>query len=518
MEANLAAKQVYYDSQLDDLDTIIRIEGSLAFLYGRMHQHRKSIPILKRVIGMLEKMDKPNQNMMAQSFILIANSYSIRKKQDSALLLWLQKAVNYHKEAFPNEPLRLTRPKRTKALIYSQTGQYEKAIRELKEVLEIHRVYGERNFSTVFGAWHDLGMAYLKNQQPKEAFDAFSEGYKQKGQIFQSGNRIRLLRLMTNQGKVAYELGLKEAHWLDTAMVILENACNLVDSLKHTIRGHLSDESLYLPARRTYEYAIKPARVQYARTGDLSLLEQALQWMDEGKSVRLLESRWLASTDLLHDVPHAQRTKLDSLHVQVESSLKAYALSNGDQELRKAWYGAQNKLSEALRKLKAENPSYYAMRYGRPKLSIEELQNSMKADEQLISCFGQEDLLQVIIVRHDTVFSYEAYPDAAQIQRWKAFLSQPDKAEATLYSSEAASQYAMLTDSIRRALFASGFSENIKHHYVAADGMISGLPLGTLVASVAQLSNSPSFSELSYLILDQDFTYIPAIASFLKRK
>ena len=101
------------------------------------------------------------------------------------------------------------------------------------------------------------------------------------------------------------------------------------------------------------------------------------------------------------------------------------------------------------------------------------------------------------------------------IEHWKRQITNQELAEKASFSQESAIAYSRLTAELSDILLGPVYKQNPHQLYIVSDGILSGLPFGTLSISPGYQGNTQSFQDINYLVKTLIITYLPSANALL---
>ena len=524
MEGGLAeflkAKYEYEQSAYDPGDFKMRVLGSIGFAYDRMNLPEEAIPYHLATF----KLGDQNSLLMAQVVSILASDYGKIEKFDSASY-WVNKSLSIIKNLYSSTHITNVRPLRVKASLLNRTGKSEEAIEVVETVIDILENARGKYHRSIAQSYYDLGIYNLYGERFKDAHVQFQKAIRSAGKPRPGSPWLTHLRFLTYDGLAQVNLAKTDgAHWLDSAEISLTHAEYWIDSLRHRNRGLKSDQTLFGIARITYGGLVQLMAERHKKDPDPAWLEKAFIFGEKGKAVRLMESRWAQQAPAFSGIPSHITEEGFKLEAQWESIIKTAFRYPDSLELQSEKLELHNKRNQFLRNLKDQYPQYYQLRYKSPTPYRKSVQSLLIPGAWLISFYETSHLIHAFAISADTIIHWESPSIDSlkpKIAKWKQYITNQEAAEVAIFSQQSAMDYASLTSELYDILLGPVIAHKPKHLFIVPDGVLTGLPFGTLSVRKEKQISSRGFQDIPYLIKEVEISYLPAANALLmsrKRK
>jgi tetratricopeptide (TPR) repeat protein len=420
----------------------------------------KALTFYQRALRIRKMQLDPNHRLLGNVYNNLSNTYRLRRQYPEALE-YGQKALAIRDSLYDDLHPEVAESLNDLGLYYEDVAEYEKALDYYRQALSINREVRGEWHATLADSWERMGNCYLASSDPERAREHYLKALAIRKKT-QDARHPDLLDLQTKLGKVYPDdptrglewvtqslelMGLEKVaranalrvtfplqalnalgvrgdlhmelfrrtgnlEWLERAADNYQLARTIIEITRRRYQEPASKQLLLDNYFQIYEQSLEVAFIRYQLGESQEALEEGLKIAEFSKNVLLLESMQKAQADQFAGLP-------DSLY-QLETDLKldmAFYEQQAFDEESKGESASTQRLAEIgdklfqikrnyyllLDTLAARYPDYYELRYGKPKLSVEALQDSLAGSGQdLVGYFLGEKYLYTFVVTPDT--------------------------------------------------------------------------------------------------------------------
>lgn len=494
LKANVLYSQLHLDSAKEYYQYAIKVDSSLNISSKRANYYYN--------LANVHNLDKDNDNAIyygykslqigqelnnmeaiSNAYGVLGRSYLDREIRDSAVF-YLSKNLDLCKQVYPSSSQERGSAYDALAEFYRRFHIYDSALIFVQRALTIE-------FEGLDGNLLDNPKVdSLTNNQKR--FEILAH----KGQI--------LTEAYLNYGApIAYLESAQEAFTLAMEAFTINRKSFQEEGAQLFSLGHFY---------HVIEEALECLHLLNSDQQNLEYIDQALQFMERGKAVLLMESLHEASFESNVSVP-------DSL-LKRERELKGFmklARSIDDTVMTDSIAKKQHELQEYI----ASNfPAYYQTNYGDDIVSLAQLQDTLLSHEAIIEYFWNDSSMYALGITQDSTHLIKLDVDTSLVFQYirevrKVPISNLDSLQEqfTKYCSLAYELY----ETHCKPLF-SNFDSKITKLWIVPDGSLAYLPFDALLASKVKKGGKVNYQDLPYLINIFEVNYAYSAAWFLKSR
>ncbi|MEM6769895.1 MAG: CHAT domain-containing protein [Bacteroidota bacterium] len=198
-----------------------------------------------------------------------------------------------------------------------------------------------------------------------------------------------------------------EVQHLKIALEAYDLASQTVDLLRKTYRAEAAQIVLQENATPLFEAAIEVCRQLWELTKDTSYLERAFQFSEKNKSVVLQASIQAEAAIRFAALPAAVQAEEEALKNRLTSRTERYyqerdrgaaSLEDSLDYYHVQLIEAQSEYNNFLARLESNYPDYYTLKFADKTATLREVQQNLKAGDQLLEYFWGEERLYRFLV------------------------------------------------------------------------------------------------------------------------
>lgn len=300
-------------------------------------------------------------------------------------------------------------------------------------------------------------------------------------------------------------------------------ALTLADSIRMSFHAEESKIQLSGHIDDIREAGIQTALALFEITGKIAYADQGFQWMEQNKSLALLESIQKSEAQghlLIPDSMLWREKQLIADQVYFEDILRQH-LEIGDlfskAAVRDSLFSIKAQRQKLTRYLEKEYPAYYQSKYSHTNINLLEIQQQLSPDQVLIESYSGSQNLFVFALTH-TDFCFKIIHQSTKLEGLIEDLRR------LIQTPEALDRYALSFEKFQQksaAIYQSFLApvahllQGKKRVILIPDGKLYGFPFEVLIKTEIP-DIYPDYRKLPYLLREYAFSYPYSATSWLK--
>ncbi len=304
---------------------------------------------------------------------------------------------------------------------------------------------------------------------------------------------------------------------VETAIKVYELGCQLIDQLRQSYQTNASKINLGKKAIKIYEggiWAIEAARTHLAITGMHPL---AFYFFEKAKGSLLLSALQDSLAKTSTDIPKKLLTEEQQLQIELtylEKSIQQQKTkeTNKNEALIQQWqsefFDYHQQHQALLKKLETDYPNYYQLKYDTQTVNVEQLQNSLKPQQIMISYFISSTHIHIFAIGSQIAEQVSIVQPPNFEKMIKRFLKSINQLRYAKYVALGKQLYDLLIAPIQKHLPSSS-NNNISKLIIIPHGLLSYLPFEALICSEAPTPTPgiSSYYGIDYLLNHFEISY-----------
>lgn len=300
-------------------------------------------------------------------------------------------------------------------------------------------------------------------------------------------------------------------------------ALTLADSMRMSFYAEETKIHLSGYTADIREGGIQTALALFEITGERTYAAQGFQWMEQNKSLALLESIQKSEVRghlLIPDSILWREKQLIADQVYFEDILRQnLEIGNlfSEAAVRDSIFSIKAQGQKLTRHLEQEYPTYYQAKYSHANINLSEIQQQLSPDQILIESYSGRQNLFVFALTH-TDFCFKVIHQPTKLEELIGDLRK------LIQTPEALDRYALSFDEFQQksaAIYHSFLApvahllQGKKRVVLIPDGELYGFPFEVLIKSVIP-DMYPDYRKLPYLLREYAFSYPYSAANWLQ--
>ncbi|MEL7195888.1 MAG: CHAT domain-containing protein [Bacteroidota bacterium] len=399
------------------------ILGNLALFYYNVQAYDEAETYARQVIDIIQQYPGlPPQYQFIDYVVL--GSILVKLDRETEATPYFERAEELLEGVQSNKDFHLTSYYEALAKLYLSTGDYDQAIdlarkaENLWEEKELASISARiSNLSTLAKAYYaqediEASMKTIQHSWKLSNLPDFNPGTDTQLPGLGAVPKLRnLAETLITFGDIAY---LDKAHRLPEAYNAYRLAADLMDSIRisRRERGWSMDADYEVLYERdeVFDKGMEALFALYQQTGETQWMEEALVFSERNKATLLAESFAKQKAEQVFNIPVnilATERNLRSRILQLEQQLLLTQERPGSQlEVQvPIWeeeiYHVRASHDSLIQILRKQYPDYYRLTYQTPQVSIDELQDALRADEALVEYFMADSVLFTMVLYGD---------------------------------------------------------------------------------------------------------------------
>jgi CHAT domain-containing protein len=302
---------------------------------------------------------------------------------------------------------------------------------------------------------------------------------------------------------------------LKAALKCLELADNLISRIRQIRLSEKDKIALSAKASEIYQAGIKLCYdISEVSVNKKEYLEKAFDFVERSKSSVLFSAINDTKAKSFAGIPGElidEETKLKKDIAFNEQKLAQKSGESEETEISKLLLDLNSKYNNFIKKLEADYPEYYNLKFNQSHISLSELRNSLDDKTAIITHFVNSTD-QRIYTFYISQKSYK-FLNTALDQNFKKDVSRLRNA----IKYDIKDQFIQSAQLLYNQLIPDEFSKDINRLIIIPEGILSTIPFEVLLSSEQDLSNA-DYASLPYLVKKYNVSYDNSTTLFAQRK
>lgn len=492
-DINTFASVIYFNNALkvyrsiydENHPKIALVLNNLALQYDAQENYDQALENLQQVSNIYNNLHEGDHPSKAFAAFSTGNVYYHQQSFDQALS-YQNQALEMYIRLYGNKHPEIANIYNLEGDIYLKKGEYRTAIETIQKAIyanlsdqESTDIYQNPKLENYYNA--DILLSSL--QQKSDAFETYH-----------------------------YSKTLKFRD-LKAALTTLEKADELVSHIRQIRLSEKDKISLSGKASEIYEAGVSLSyQMSQVVFKPKVYLEKAFYFAEKSKSAVLLSAIQDTNAKQFSGIPSELITEESELKANIvlqEQLLATNQEPKKEADLKQELLLLNNRYNEFVRKLEADYPNYYNLKFNVKHVTLSELQNALGTDTGLVTHF----------ITDDRIYTFYVTQDDFQVVRE----SKADDFDKQIMGLRNAMKYDVKKSFVTTAqrlydeLFPMKIKSNVNQLMIIPEGGLSTIPFEALITE-QKLEGELSYSQLPFLIKKYNVSYDNSATLFVQRK
>lgn len=311
-----------------------------------------------------------------------------------------------------------------------------------------------------------------------------------------------------------YSLSLRVKH-LNLAMENLEKCDTLIGKIRQARTSKADKIALGKTAHQVYEDAIRISlNLSEVTTRKNFYVEKAFVFSEKNRVSVLLSAISETNAKSFANIPQSlieEEKTLKSHIAELEQQLLEKPTQTLEQKYRNQLFELNRKYESFVKNLEQKYPQYYNLKYQLSFASVANLQQSLRANEAILSYFVAQKTERVFIFKITS--KGLSYQNVAKIESLEKFV----KALRNGIKYKVKKLFSKYAFTIYEQLFPKNFVKNSEKLIIIPDGILSAVPFESLLTAEDEDFKTP-YTQLPYLIRKHSISYAYSATLFYQTR
>lgn len=420
--------------------------------------------------------------------------------------------------------------------IYRRQKQYNQSLAAYQKAFDIRIAESDTVSKDINYAYHNLAEVHQESGDFQQAVDLYQKALQSADRNFTSSDYFdnpkpdnldltieskELIKDLDFKGRLFYEWYNESGDIVHLKIALASYRCaiELIDGKRADL---ISDGSKLLWQEKlfpVFEHALKVALEIYEKEGLLEMKDLIYEWMEQSKSMVLLESLAAQQEEVGSVGQDSLLRQIELLEDQVSSLQREFIETPADDRLKKDFLKAQIDYWETKRILNEYKSSFRNQIQELDQTTLSDFQAQLNDEHSLFVEYfvGNQEVFALFFNKNQSyVFSTKLDDIPEQTKRLRGLLSTPNE---SLESYEA---FQKLSHQLYLQLLSAGlntFDESIDKITIIPDGILAALPFEVLLDQPSEAKTvyyGPD--QLPYLINQYAINYAFSIATLIQQR
>ena len=393
---NIRLYKKYLPNDISGLHKIYNLFASSLYAEKKYEQAKK---YWLETLSFSEKnYDESNRNSIVTTSLLLSNLYSDAEQIDSSRF-YLKKIEKYKVKNDPFEDRYLY----SEGSIYLKEKKYFEALKAYKSAFDVSRKSDQPRLQKKIADLH------LEQGQFKQALKNYQLGLQELSPNFSSSDvsqnpapttiiqKHLFLKFLSAKAKTLNIL--KSENYETQILKAVDTSLKTLDLLKPNYRNQADKLNLIEDSFSLFESGIEACYQLYLKKKEERFLDKIFYYSEKSKSVLLLDALLNTKATRFAKIPKELLQKESYLKSTITYYKKQIELGvTTSSLLEDEIFKLNNEHTDLIKTFETKYPSYYNLRYNTTVVSIASVQNSLTAEEMVISYFyGKESIYALAI-------------------------------------------------------------------------------------------------------------------------
>ncbi len=372
-------------------------------------------------------------------------------------------------------------------------GNYKAALNDFENArqLILQKWDGKKHWE-IAHVLNKIGQLHSQFNQPQKAIESFDLAMEQLSGSTTAIYQSKMVQILKNKTQVLNQNNTKPEYL--EAVLSVDLGITILDNLKPTFKSHADKLLLIEDVFPLFEAGITAAFHLYSLNNDEKYIDLALHYSEKSKSIVLLEALLASKATDFANIPEPLLERENQLKSEITFVEKKLNVSKSDAgKLADNLFDLKSEYRKLVEDIEVNYKTYYDLKYSTAVVSLEEIQEKLKADEKLISYFyGNKTIFAIGIGKTGKQFESIAIDSLfkGKIRNVQKMLADP-KSDVDLLATVSHELYKIILEPFVKT------NEPTKLAIVS-DGLLNYIPFGAL---------NTSLSGTSYLIEKHSVSY-----------
>ena len=334
-----------------------------------------------------------------------------------------------------------------------------------------------------------------------------------------------LLEALQLKSKILYDLAQQKPEYLEPSYKTALLTANLIDTIRSDYTSDFDKQFLAQTSYQIYETALQTSFQFFGKTRKEIYLTDMLNIMEKSKAVVLLNN--LQKGQAEKDFSEADRVKLyefrrslNDLDKKIfDARIKNKSFSDTTtQRLETQRASVHLNYESFIADLKKQYPSYAAVKFGAPTLSISDIRKNLPDDGIFMEYFvGENNIYSLAIDQHNAQVFKNDMPQKLPLlvesirKSIRPHSRDDDRTDIETYCASAYELYDWL---FKAPLNMS--QKKPRTVFLSLDGALNFIPIDILLTE--KITNNYDYRTLPYLLQQASVSYVPSVTVWQEQK
>lgn len=492
-DVNTFAAVIYFNNALKIYRSIYNtnhpkialVLNNLALQYDSQEDYAQALDNLEQVSEIWNNLYQDDHPSKAFAAFSIGNVYYHQKEYEKALS-YQDQALEMYTRLYGSKHPEIANIYNLKGDIFLKQGEYRTSIETFQRAIyanlsdqEITDIYQSPKLESYYNA------------------DILLSSLKQKSDAFESFHYNKTLKLRD----------------LKAALETLEVADGLVSHIRQIRLSEKDKISLSARASEIYEAGVSLSyQMSQVVFKPRSYLEKAFYFAEKSKSAVLLSAIQDTNAKQFSGIPSELITEESDLKADIvlqEQLLATNQDPSQEAELKQTLLTLNNKYNEFVRKLEADYPNYYNLKFNVKHVGLTELQSALNTSTALVTHFITASRIYTFYITLDD-YQVNSAPKADDFDKQILGLRNAMKYDVK-------KSFLSTAQRLHEELFPMKIKNNINQLIIIPEGGLSTIPFEALVTN-PKIEEDVSYGKMPYLIRKYNVSYDNSATLFVQRK